>query len=82
MALAPTPSAPHASVAGGVASGVPDLAVRKWLAVRDRGAEGFPTALGLGADPLAVAGHPAARIQAPDEVRLELARGRAVVDRT
>jgi imidazolonepropionase-like amidohydrolase len=144
VALVPTLIAPHAIAAGGVASGIPDFAVRKSLAVRDRHTESFRMAVrlgvaiaagtdagtplnphgtmvpelelmvkaglppleavraatataarvlglehetgrvapGLAADLLAVAGNPAERVQALDEVRLVMARGHIVVDRT
>jgi imidazolonepropionase-like amidohydrolase len=143
VALVPTLIAPHAIAAGGVASGIPDFAVRKSLAVRDRHAESFRMALrmgvtiaagtdagtplnphgsmvpelelmvkaglaplaaiqaatstaarvlglehetgrvapGLAADLLAVAGNPAERIQALDDVRLVIAQGRTIVNR-
>jgi imidazolonepropionase-like amidohydrolase len=144
VALVPTLIAPHAIAAGGVASGIPDFAVRKSLAVRDRHTESFRMALrlgvtiaagtdagtplnphgsmvpelelmvkaglpplaavqaatstaarvlglegetgrvapGLAADLLAVAGNPADRIQALDEVRLVIAQGRTIINRT
>jgi imidazolonepropionase-like amidohydrolase len=143
VALVPTLIAPHAIVEGGVAAGIPEFAVRKSLAVRDRHSESFQMALrlgvpiaagtdagtplnphgslvpelelmvkgglaplaaitsatataarvlglegetgriapGLAADLLAVAGNPAERIQALDDVRLVLAAGRTAVDR-
>jgi imidazolonepropionase-like amidohydrolase len=143
VALVPTLIAPHAIAAGGVASGIPDFAVRKSLAVRDRHTESFRMALrlgvtiaagtdagtpmnphgsmvpelelmvkaglaplaavqaatstaarvlgleqetgrvapGLAADLLAVAGNPADRIQALDDVRLVIAQGRTIVNR-
>jgi imidazolonepropionase-like amidohydrolase len=143
VALVPTLIAPHAIVEGGVAAGIPEFAVRKSLAVRDRHGESFQMALrlgvpiaagtdagtplnphgslvpelelmakgglsplaaiesatataarvlgleqetgriapGLAADLLAVAGNPAERIQALDEVRLVIAAGRTAVDR-
>jgi imidazolonepropionase-like amidohydrolase len=143
VALVPTLIAPHAIVEGGVAAGIPEFAVRKSLAVRDRHGESFQMALrlgvpiaagtdagtplnphgslvpelelmvkgglaplaaitsatstaarvlgleaetgriapGLAADLLAVAGNPAERIQALDDVRLVLAAGRMAVDR-
>jgi len=144
VALVPTLIAPHAIAAGGVASGIPDFAVRKSLAVRDRHTESFRMALrlgvtiaagtdagtplnphgsmvpelelmvkaglpplaavqaatstaarvlglegetgrvapGLAADLLAVAGNPVDRIQALDEVRLVIAQGRTIINRT
>ena len=143
VALVPTLIAPHAIVEGGVAAGIPEFAVRKSLAVRERHSESFQMALrlgvliaagtdagtplnphgslvpelelmvkgglaplaaivsatataarvlgleaetgriapGLAADLLAVAGNPAERIQALDDVRLVLAAGRTAVDR-
>jgi imidazolonepropionase-like amidohydrolase len=143
VALVATLIAPHAIAAGGVASGIPDFAVRKSLAVRDRHTESFRMALrlgvpiaagtdagtplnphgsmvpelelmvkaglpplaaiqaatataarvlglehetgriapGLAADLLAVAGDPAERIEALDEVRLVIAQGRTIVNR-
>ena len=143
VALVPTLIAPHAIVEGGVAAGIPEFAVRKSLAVRERHSESFQMALrlgvpiaagtdagtplnphgslvpelelmvkgglaplaaivsatataarvlgleaetgriapGLAADLLAVAGNPAERIQALDDVRLVLAAGRIAVDR-
>jgi imidazolonepropionase-like amidohydrolase len=143
VALVPTLIAPHAIVEGGVAAGIPEFAVRKSLAVRERHSESFQMALrlgvpiaagtdagtplnphgslvpelelmvkgglaplaaivsatataarvlgleaetgriapGLAADLLAVAGNPAERIQALDDVRLVLAGGRIAVDR-
>jgi imidazolonepropionase-like amidohydrolase len=143
VALVPTLIAPHAIVEGGVAAGIPEFAVHKSLAVRDRHGESFQMALrlgvpiaagtdagtplnphgslvpelelmvkgglaplaaitsatstaarvlgleaetgriapGLAADLLAVAGNPAERIQALDDVRLVLAAGRTAVDR-
>jgi imidazolonepropionase-like amidohydrolase len=143
VALVPTLIAPHAIVEGGVAAGIPEFAVRKSLAVRERHSESFQMALrlgvpiaagtdagtplnphgslvpelelmvkgglsplaaiesatataarvlglehetgriapGLAADLLAVAGNPADRIQALDDVRLVIAAGRIVVDR-
>jgi imidazolonepropionase-like amidohydrolase len=143
VALVPTLIAPHAIVEGGVAAGIPEFAVRKSLAVRERHSESFQMALrlgvpiaavtdagtplnphgslvpelelmvkgglaplaaivsatstaarvlgleaetgriapGLAADLLAVAGNPAERIQALDDVRLVLAAGRTALDR-
>jgi imidazolonepropionase-like amidohydrolase len=143
VALVPTLIAPHAIAEGGVAAGIPEFAVSKSLAVRDRHAESFRLALragvpiaagtdagtplnphgslvpelvlmvrhgmepaavvraatataaralglegetgrvapGLAADLLAVAGNPAERIQALDEVRLVMTRGRIAVNR-
>jgi imidazolonepropionase-like amidohydrolase len=143
VALVPTLIAPHAIVEGGAAAGIPEFAVRKSLAVRERHSESFQMALrlgvpiaagtdagtplnphgslvpelelmvkgglaplaaivsatataarvlgleaetgriapGLAADLLAVAGNPAERIQALDDVRLVLAAGRIAVDR-
>jgi imidazolonepropionase-like amidohydrolase len=143
VALVPTLIAPHAIAAGGVAAGIPEFAVRKSLAVRDRHTESFRLALrlgvpiaigtdagtplnphgslvpelelmvkaglaplaaiqaatataaralglehetgrvapGLAADLVAVAGDPAERIQALDDVRLVLAQGRTIVNR-
>jgi imidazolonepropionase-like amidohydrolase len=144
VALVPTLIAPHAIAAGGVAAGIPEFAVSKSLAVRDRHTESFRMALrlgvpiaagtdagtplnphgsivpelelmvkaglaplaaihaatagaaralglehetgrvapGLAADLLAVAGNPAERIQALDEVRLVMTQGRTLVNRT
>ncbi len=144
VALVPTLIAPAAIAAGGVAAGIPEFAVRKSEAVRERHAESFSMALrlgvpiaagtdagtplnghgsmvaelelmvkaglaplaaihaataaaahalglehetgrvapGLAADLLAVAGNPAERIGALDEVRLVMAQGRLVVNRT
>jgi imidazolonepropionase-like amidohydrolase len=144
VALVPTLIAPHAIAAGGVAAGIPDFAVRKSLAVRDRHTESFRMALrlgvtiaagtdagtplnphgsmvpelglmvkagldplaaiqaatgtaarvlglehetgrvapGLAADLLAVAGNPAERIEALDDVRLVIAQGRTILNRT
>jgi imidazolonepropionase-like amidohydrolase len=143
VALVPTLIAPHAIAAGGVAAGIPEFAVRKSLAVRDRHTESFRMAMrlgvpiaagtdagtplnphgsivpelelmvkaglaplaaiqaatataarmlglehetgrvapGLAADLLAVAGDPAERIQALDDVRLVMAEGRIIVNR-
>jgi imidazolonepropionase-like amidohydrolase len=143
VALVPTLIAPHAIVEGGVAAGIPEFAVRKSVAVRERHRESFQMALrlgvpiaagtdagtplnphgslvpelalmvaagqmplaaiaaatstaarvlglegetgrvapGLAADLLAVAGNPAERIQALDDVRLVVAGGRVAVDR-
>jgi imidazolonepropionase-like amidohydrolase len=143
VALVPTLIAPHAIAGGGLAAGIPEFAVRKSLAVRDRHLEGFRLALrhgvpiaagtdagtplnphgtlvpelvlmvkagmtpaavvqaatatgaralglehetgciapGRAADLLAVAGNPAERIEALDEVRLVIAQGRVVVNR-
>jgi imidazolonepropionase-like amidohydrolase len=143
VALVPTLIAPHAIVEGGVAAGIPEFAVRKSLAVRERHSESFQMALrlgvsiaagtdagtplnphgslvpelelmvkgglspfaaiesatataarvlglehetgriapGLAADLLAVAGNPADRIQALDDVRLVIAAGRTALDR-
>jgi imidazolonepropionase-like amidohydrolase len=144
VALVPTLIAPAAIAAGGVAAGIPEFAVRKSEAVRERHAESFEMAMrlgvpiaagtdagtplnghgsmvaelelmvkaglaplaaihaataaaahalglehetgrvapGLAADLLAVAGNPAERIGALDEVRLVMAQGRLVVNRT
>ncbi|HEU5319998.1 MAG TPA: amidohydrolase family protein, partial [Methylomirabilota bacterium] len=144
VALVPTLIAPHAIATGGVAAGIPEFAVEKSLAVRDRHTESFRMALrlgvpiaagtdagtplnahgsmvpelelmvkagmaplaaihaatataarvlgleretgrvatGLAADLLAVAGNPAERIAALDEVRLVMAQGRLIVNRT
>jgi imidazolonepropionase-like amidohydrolase len=144
VALVPTLIAPVAIAAGGVAAGIPEFAVRKSEAVRERHAESFSMALrlgvpiaagtdagtplnghgsmvpelvlmvkgglaplaaihaataaaaralgleqetgcvapGLAADLLAVAGDPAAGIEALDEVRLVMAQGRVIVNRT
>jgi imidazolonepropionase-like amidohydrolase len=144
VALVPTLIAPVAIAAGGVAAGIPEFAVRKSEAVRERHAESFGMALrlgvpiaagtdagtplnghgsmvpelvlmvkgglaplaaihaataaaaralgleqetgcvapGLAADLLAVAGDPAAGIEALDEVRLVMAQGRVIVNRT
>ncbi len=143
VALVPTLIAPEAIASGGVAAGIPEFAVRKSLAIRDRHVESFQLAMrlgvpiaagtdagtplnghgtmvpelelmvkagmaplaaihaatataarvlgleqetgrvapGLAADLLAVAGGPAERIQALDEVRLVMVQGRVVVDR-
>jgi imidazolonepropionase-like amidohydrolase len=140
----PTLIAPHAIAAGGVAAGIPEFAVRKSLAVRDRHTESFRMALRLGvpiaagtdagtplnphgalvpeldlltkagltplaaiqaatataaralglehetgrvvprlaADLLAVGGNPAEHIGALDEVRLVMAQGRIIVNKT
>ena len=48
VALVPTLIAPHAIVEGGVAAGIPEFAVRKSLAVRERHSESFRLALRLG----------------------------------
>ena len=48
VALVPTLIAPHAIAAGGVAAGIPEFAVRKSLAVRDRHTESFRLALRRG----------------------------------
>jgi len=48
VALVPTLIAPHAIVEGGVAAGIPEFAVRKSLAVRERHSESFQMALRLG----------------------------------
>jgi imidazolonepropionase-like amidohydrolase len=45
VALVPTLIAPHAIAAGGLQAGIPEYAVRKSLAVRDRHLEGFRMAL-------------------------------------
>jgi imidazolonepropionase-like amidohydrolase len=45
VALVPTLVAPHAIAAGGLQAGIPEYAVRKSLAVRDRHLEGFRLAL-------------------------------------
>ena len=144
VALVPTLIAPQAIAAGGVAAGIPDFAVRKSLAVRDRHTESFRMALrrgvtiaagtdagtplnphgsmvpelalmvkaglaplaaiqaatgtaarvlglehetgrvvpGLAADLLAVAGNPAERVEVLDEVRLVIAQGRTILNRT
>jgi imidazolonepropionase-like amidohydrolase len=144
VALVPTLIAPEAIANGGVAAGIPEFAVRKSLAVRDRHVESFRLAMrfgvaiaagtdagtplnghgsmvpelelmvkagmaplaaihaataaaahalgleqetgrvapGLAADLLAVAGNPAERIQALDEVRLVMTQGRVVINRT
>ncbi len=143
VALVPTLIAPHAIAAGGLQAGIPEYAVRKSLAVRDRHLEAFRMALrhgvpiaagtdagtplnphgslvpeldlmikggmtplaaiqsatmaaaralglehetgrvapGLAADLIAVAGNPAERVQALDEIRLVMAQGRVVVNR-
>jgi imidazolonepropionase-like amidohydrolase len=143
VALVPTLIAPEAIASGGVAAGIPEFAVRKSLAIRDRHVESFRMAMrlgvpiaagtdagtplnghgtmvpelelmvkagmaplaaihaatataahvlgleqetgrvapGLAADLLAVAGNPAERIQALDEVRLVMTQGRVVVNR-
>jgi imidazolonepropionase-like amidohydrolase len=143
VALVPTLIAPEAIANGGVAAGIPEFAVRKSLAIRDRHVESFQMAMrlgvpiaagtdagtplnghgtmvpelelmvkggmaplavihaatataahalgleqetgrvapGLAADLLAVAGNPAERIQALDEVRLVMTQGRVVVNR-
>jgi imidazolonepropionase-like amidohydrolase len=143
VALVPTLIAPEAILSGGVAAGIPEFAVRKSVAVRDRHVESFQMAMrlgvpiaagtdagtplnahgsmvpelelmvkagmaplaaihaatavaaralglegetgrvapGLAADLLAVAGDPAERIQALDEVRLVMAQGRVIVNR-
>jgi imidazolonepropionase-like amidohydrolase len=144
VALVPTLIAPAAIVAGGVAAGIPEFAVRKSQVVSDRHVESFQMALrlgvtiaagsdagtplnahgslvpelalmvkaglaplaairaatasaagalgleqetgrvvpGLAADLLAVAGNPADRIEALDEVRFVMAQGREIVNRT
>ena len=144
VALVPTLIAPAAIVAGGVAAGIPEFAVRKSQVVSDRHVESFQMALrlgvtiaagsdagtplnahgslvpelalmvkaglaplaairaatasaagalgleqetgrvvaGLAADLLAVAGNPADRIEALDEVRFVMVQGREVVNRT
>jgi imidazolonepropionase-like amidohydrolase len=144
VALVPTLIAPAAIAARGVAAGIPEFAVRKSEAVRERHAESFEMAMrlgvpiaagtdagtplnghgsmvaelelmvkaglaplaaihaataaaahalglehetgrvapGLAADLLAVAGNPAERIGALDEVRLVMAQGRLIVNRT
>jgi imidazolonepropionase-like amidohydrolase len=144
VALVPTLIAPEAILTGGLAAGIPEFAVRKSQAVRDRHVESFQMAMrlgvpiaagtdagtplnlhgtmvpelelmvkagmpplaairsatavaaqalgleretgqvmpGLAADLLAVAGNPAERIQALNEVRLVLAQGRTIVNRT
>ena len=144
VALVPTLIAPEAILTGGVAAGIPEFAVRKSEAVRDRHVESFVMAMrlgvpiaagtdagtplnghgsmvpelelmvkaglaplaaihaataaaahalglehetgrvapGLAADLLAVTGNPAERIGALDEVRLVMAQGRLVVNRT
>ena len=144
VALVPTLIAPAAIVAGGVAAGIPEFAVRKSQVVSDRHVESFQMALrlgvtiaagsdagtplnahgslvpelalmvkaglaplaairaatasaagalgleqetgrvmpGLAADLLAVAGNPADRIEALDEVRFVVAQGREIVNRT
>jgi len=144
VALVPTLIAPQAILAGGVAAGIPEYAVRKSEAVCDRHLESFVMAMrlgvpiaagtdagtplnghgsmvpelelmvkaglaplaaihaataaaaralglehetgrvapGLAADLLAVAGNPAERIAALDEVRLVMTQGRLVVNRT
>jgi imidazolonepropionase-like amidohydrolase len=46
--MVPTLIAPHAIVEGGVAAGIPEFAVRKSLAVRERHRESFQMALRLG----------------------------------
>ena len=143
IALVATLVAPEAIVAGGVAAGIPDFAVRKSEAVRARHFESFQIAMragvpiaagtdagtplnphgsivpelrlmvkagmtpmqaisaatsvaarvlglaaetgriapGLAADLLAVAGDPAASVEALDDVRLVVAGGRVVVNR-
>ena len=48
VALVPTLIAPHAIAAGGLQAGIPEFAVRKSLAVRDRHLEGFRLALRAG----------------------------------
>jgi imidazolonepropionase-like amidohydrolase len=48
-ALVATLIAPHAIVEGGTAAGIPDFAVRKSAAVRDRHLESFRLAMGAGA---------------------------------
>jgi imidazolonepropionase-like amidohydrolase len=48
VAMVPTLIAPHAIVEGGVAAGIPEFAVRKSLAVRERHRESFQMALRLG----------------------------------
>lgn len=45
VALVPTLIAPHAIAAGGLQAGIPEDAVRKSLAVRDRHLDGFRLAL-------------------------------------
>jgi imidazolonepropionase-like amidohydrolase len=144
VALVPTLIAPEAIANGGVAAGIPEFAVRKSQAVRDRHVESFRMAMrlgvpiaagtdagtplnghgsmvpelelmvkagmaplaaihaatataarvlglehetgrvapGLAADLLAVAGNPAERIQALDEVRLVMRQGQVFVNRT
>ena len=144
VALVPTLIAPAAIVAGGVAAGIPEFAVRKSQVVSDRHVESFQMAVrlgvtiaagsdagtplnahgslvpelalmvkaglaplaalraatataagalgleqetgrvvaGLAADLLAVAGNPADRIEALDEVRFVMAQGREIVNRT
>ena len=144
VALVPTLIAPAAIVAGGVAAGIPEFAVRKSQVVSDRHVESFQMALrlgvtiaagsdagtplnahgslvpelalmvkaglaplaairaatasaagalgleqetgrvvpGLAADLLAVAGNPADRIEALDEVRFVMAQGREIINRT
>lgn len=144
VALVPTLIAPEAILTGGIAAGIPEFAVRKPQAVRDRHVESFQMAMrlgvpiaagtdagtplnrhgsmvpelelmmkaglaplaaihaataaaaralgledetgrvapGLAADLLAVAGNPADRIHALDEVRLVMAQGRTIVNRT
>jgi imidazolonepropionase-like amidohydrolase len=48
VALVPTLIAPEAIASGGVAAGIPEFAVRKSLAVRDRHVESFQMAMRLG----------------------------------